>query len=104
MFKSGKAVVPTNGTGSAPDAAVTPGGVVVSFDGGSNKNRQSTLGLIVTNRELVAGNTLEISFNRGGDWFIIATNTTIEIPAVIHEVYLRGTTGAVALYSILGIK
>lgn len=103
MFKPGKAIVPTNGSGTAPDAAVTPNGTEISFDRGANKSRQATMCVLVTNREAVAGNPLEISFNEGGTWFTVATNTTIHMPVVIHRVRVRGLTGATADYSIMGI-
>jgi hypothetical protein len=105
MFKPGHASVPSNAFGSAPDAATTPEGVEVSFDGGPRRNRQTTSAVVVTNRELVAGNTLEISFANGrdGSWFAVAPNTTIQIPVMTHRMRLRGTTGAVALYSVMGI-
>jgi hypothetical protein len=97
--------VPSNAFGSAPDATTTPEGVEISFDAGVNRNRQSTVAVVVTNREAVAGNTLEISFANGrdGSWFAVAPNTTIELPVITHRVRLRGTTGAVALYSVMGI-
>lgn len=103
MFKSGKAVIPSNGSGTAPDAASSPGGIEVSFDAGLNKLRQATLGVLVTNREASGGNTLEISFSNGSSWFAIATDTTIVFPTVIHRVRLRGSSGATADYSIMGI-
>ena len=103
MFKSGKAILPSNATGSAPDAATTPEGVELSFDKGANRSRQATIGVIITNREAVAGNTLEVSFNEGRDWFVVATNTTLSLPVVIHRIRVRGTSGAVALYSVMGI-
>lgn len=103
MFKSGKAIVPSNASGTAPDAATTPGGIEISFDAGANRSRQATLGVIVTNRELVAGNTLEVSFNSGSTWFVIATNQTIHLPVVTHRMYVRGTSGGVALYSVMGV-
>lgn len=103
MFKPGKAVVPSNASGSAPDATPSPEGIEVSFDGGVNRTRQSTLGVFVTNREAGGGNTLEISFNHGSSWYTIATDTSLYMPVVIHEIRLRGTAGAVALYSVMGI-
>jgi hypothetical protein len=105
MFKPGHASVPSNAFGSAPDAAVTEAGVEVSFDGGANRNRQATSAVVVTNRELVAGNTLEISFANGrdGSWFALAPNSTITVPVMTHRMRLRGTSGAVALYSVMGI-
>ena len=103
MFKSGKPVVPSNGSGTAPDSAATPTGVEVSFDGGTNRLRQATLGIVITNREAAAGNMLEISFNNRVSWFTIAQATTLLIPAITHRVYLRGTSGATSDYSIMGI-
>jgi hypothetical protein len=103
MFKPGIPVVPSNGSGSAPDAAVTPIGVEVSFDRGANKNSQGTVAVVVTNREAGGGNTLEVSFNNSGTWFTIATDTTIQFPIFTHRMQLRGTSGAVALYSVMGI-
>ncbi len=103
MFKPGKAIVPTNGSGTAPDATPTPAGVEVSFDQGQGRQRQATLGVIVTNREAAGGNTLEVSFNNAGTWFLIATDTTLQLPVVTHRMQLRGTAGATADYSVLGI-
>jgi hypothetical protein len=103
MFKPGKAVVPSNGSGTAPDAAATPGGVEVSFDAGPNRLRQATLGVFVTNREAAGGNTLEVSFNNAGSWYVVATDTSLYMPVVIHRMRLRGTSGATADYSVLGI-
>jgi len=102
-MKSGKPIHPINGTDSAPDAATTPAGVEISFDGGPNRGYQTTMFVYVTNRD--AANTLEISFANGRDktWFAIAKGTTLTIPAICHNCRLRGTSGAVALYSIMGI-
>jgi len=102
-MKSGKPIHPTNGIGSAPDAASTPEGILVSFDQGPNRSNQSTMFVFITNRD--ASNTLEVSFANGKDkaWFAIAPATTISMPAVCHNCRLRGTSGAVALYSIIGI-
>jgi hypothetical protein len=103
-MKPGIAVHPKlNGFGAAPDAASTPEGVEVSFDLGVNRNRQSTSQVIVTNREALAGNTLEVSFAEGRLWFAIAPRTTIAFPVMTHRMRLRGTTGATALYSVMGI-
>lgn len=103
MFKSGVAIVPSNASGTAPDAASSPEGTEISFDRGANKIRQATIGVVVTNREAVAGNPLEISFNNGATWFTIATNTTLQIPVVIHRVRVRGLSGATSSYSVMGI-
>lgn len=103
MFKPGKAIVPSNASGTAPDAATTPEGTEISFDRGANRSRQAAMGVIVTNREAVAGNPLEVSFNEGGSWFTVATNTTILIPVVIHRIRVRGLTGATSDYSVMGI-
>lgn len=103
MFKPGKAITPSNGSGTAPDAAVTPGGVEVSFDLGANRQRQATLGVVITNREAGGGNTLEVSFNNSGSWFTIATDITLYLPVVTHRMQLRGTSGATADYSVMGI-
>jgi hypothetical protein len=102
FFKPGKAVVPANASGSAPDAAVTPNGEEISFD--IEGNSQAVFGVFVTNREAVAGNPLEISFNNGKGWFVIATNTSLAIPVVIHRVRVRGASGGASLYSVMGIK
>lgn len=103
-MKPGKPVHPaTGGIGSAPDAATTPEGVEVSFDMGANRTRQTTSEVIVTNMEALAGNTLEVSFANGHLWFAIAPRTTISFPVMTHRIRLRGTTGAVALYSVMGI-
>ena len=103
MFKSGKAIVPSNASGSAPDAALTPGGEEITFDAGANRTRQGTIGVVVTNREAGGGNTLEVSFSNGSTWLTIATDTTVVLPVVIHRIRVRGTTGAVALYSVMGV-
>ena len=103
FMKSGKPIHPTNGVGSAPDAASSPQGTFIDFGQGPNRSNQSTMVVFVTNRD--AANTLEISFANGkdGTWFAIAINTTLPIPAVCHNCRLRGTTGATADYSIMGI-
>lgn len=101
MYKPGKPVHPSNGVGTAPDAAATPAGIEVSFDGGPNRNRQATSAVLVTNLE-VARN-LEISFDEGRDWFSIAFGATVCFPIIIHRVRLRGRSGGTAGYSILGI-
>lgn len=104
MMKPGKPVHPSNGTGSAPDAATTPGGIQVAFDEGPNKAaRASTMHVIVTNRE--AAQNLEISFadGRDGMWFSISPNTTIRFDVGIYRVYLRGASGGTAAYSVLGV-
>jgi hypothetical protein len=102
-MKSGKPIHPTNGTGSAPDAAATPEGVLISFDLGVNRGYQTTSAVFVTNRD--AANTLEISFANGRDkmWFAIAPKTSLSIEVMCHNCRLRGSSGAVALYSIMGI-
>ena len=102
-MKSGKPIHPTNGVGSAPDAASTPEGVLINFDLGANRNRQTTVYVIVTNR--AAANPLEVSFANGQDgcWFAVAPNTTVTFPVICHNCRLRGYTGAVAAYSIMGI-
>jgi hypothetical protein len=103
MFKPGKAVVPANASGTAPDAAVTPGGIEISFDRGANRGRQATIGLIASNLEAAGGNVLEISFNEGKDWFGIPPAQAIPIPVLIHRIRVRGASGATTLYSLLGI-
>lgn len=102
-MKSGRPIHPTNGVGSAPDAALTPEGILVSFDQGPNRSNQSTMFVFITNMD--ASNTLEVSFANGKDkaWFAVAASTTITMPVVCHNCRLRGTSGAVALYSIMGI-
>ena len=103
-MKPGKPVHPSNGTGTAPNAATTPGGVEVSFDEGPNKAaRSSTLQAIVTNLE--TSQVLEVSFadGRDGYWFAIAPNTTISFPVGIYRLYLRGASGGTAAYSVLGV-
>lgn len=101
-FKPGRPVHPTNGTGVAPSSAATPAGVVISFDGGPNRNRQLTSQVIVTNRD--AAVNLEISFANGkdGTFFAIAPMTTIPFDVTIHDCRLRGD-GALVAYSIMGI-
>ena len=102
-MKSGKPIHPSNGIGTAPDAATSPEGVLVSFDQGPNRSNQTTTFVLVTNMDVT--NTLEISFANGKDkaWFAVAPKTTISMSVVCHNCRLRGTTGAVALYSIMGI-
>jgi hypothetical protein len=102
MFKSGKAIVPTNGSGTVPDAAVTPADTECSFGVGGKS--QLTIGVFITNREAVAGNPLEVSFNEGRDWFTIATNMSLAIPVMIHRIRVRGLSGATADYSVMGVK
>jgi len=102
-MKSGKPIHPTNGIGNAPDAALTPEGVLISFDLGVNRMRQTTSYIFITNRD--AANPLEVSFANGRDglWFAIAPSTTEMFPVIVHNCRLRGFTGAIAAYSILGI-
>ena len=103
MFKPGRAIHPSNATGSAPDAATTPAGIVVSFDAGTNRTRQTTTEIIISNRESVGGNFLEVSFDDGRRWFAINPASTFSFPVMCHYCSLRGYTGAVARYSVLGI-
>ena len=102
-FKPGKPVHPVGGTGTAPNATLTPAGIQISFDSGSNRNRQTTGQVIVTNRE-VAQN-LEISFANGkdGTFFAIAPNTTVPFDVAVHSCRLRGAAGGTADFSIMGI-
>lgn len=102
MFKPGRPVHPTDGTGTAPSSAATPGGVLISFDGGPNRNRQTTSQVIITNRD--AAVNLEVSFANGrdGTFFAIAPSTTLPFEVMIHDCRLRGD-GAVVPYSIMGI-
>lgn len=103
MFKPGRPVHPTNGTGTAPNATVTPAGVLVSFMLGPNVSQQKTSQVVVTNRE--AAQTLEISFANGqdGKWFAIAPATTIVFPVITRDCRLRGSSGGTAAYSIMGV-
>lgn len=105
MFKPGRPVHPSNGNGTAPNAATTPAGVEVSFDAGPNRGRGSTVQVIISNRELAAGNPLEVSFadGRDGRWFAIMPQTTLLFNVSIHRCRLRGTSGATSDYSIMGI-
>lgn len=105
MFKPGIPVHPSNGTGTAPDAATTPSGVEVSFDKGSNRNRQSTSQVIISNLEIPAGTVLEVSFANGqeGKWFGIPPQQTVMLNVSTHRCNLRGASGGSALYSIMGI-
>lgn len=103
MFKPGKAFHPSNGTGSAPDAAATPGGVQVSFDQSANRNRQATITVIVSNLEAVAGNNLEVSFNNGRSFFVIPPAQTISFPVIVQNMRVRGAASATTDYSIVGI-
>lgn len=103
-MKPGKPVHPSNGTGTAPNAATSPGGVEVSFDQGPNRAaRASTLAVFVTNRE--AAQTLEISFANGSKdhWFAIAPATSLRFHVGVFRCYLRGASGATAAYSVLGV-
>jgi len=103
MFKPGRPVHPSNGTGTAPDAATTPEGTLISFGLGSTVSRQSTIQVVVTNRE--AAQNLEISFANGRDgrWFAVAPATTIQFPISTHNCRLRGASGGTAAYSIMGV-
>lgn len=105
MFKPGIPVHPSNGIGTAPDAATTPAGDEVSFDKGSNRNRQTTSLVIVSNLAAAGGNPLEISFANGQDkkWFSIPPSTTVTLPVSIHRCNVRGKSGATTAYSIMGI-
>ncbi len=100
-MKSGKPIHPSNGIGTAPDAAVTPAGILISFDFGLIKT--STMFVVITNME--AANALEVSFANGKDkaWFAIAPSTTISLPVVCHNCRVRGTSGGTADYAIMGI-
>jgi hypothetical protein len=75
---------------------------VISFDGGPNRTRQTTIQVFVTNRD--AANNLEVSFANGrdGTFFAIAPATTIPFDVSVHDCRLRGD-GAVVPYSIMGI-
>lgn len=102
-MKSGKPIHPSNGIGTAPDAASSPQGIVISFDQGPNRSNQTTMSVFVTNMD--GTNTLEISFANGKDkaWHAVAPKTSIVMPVICHNCRLRGTTGATAAYSIMGI-
>lgn len=65
MMKPGIPVHPVNGIGTAPDAATTPEGIEISFDKGLNRVRQTTMAVLLTNTEAIAGNLVEISFDNG---------------------------------------
>lgn len=105
MFKPGIPVHPSNGVGTAPDAATSPQGVEVSFDKGSNRNRQSTSQVIISNLAAAGGNVLEVSFANGqdGKWFSIPPGQTVPINVMIHRCNVRGKSGATTAYSIMGI-
>lgn len=105
MFKSGKPVHPSNGTGAAPDAASTPEGIEVSFDQGPNRSRGSTAQVIISNLEATGGNSLEVSFANGanGKFFSIPPQQTVTLLVSTHRCRLRGASGATADYSVLGI-
>lgn len=103
-MKPGKPVHPSNGTGTAPDAATTPGGVEISFDEGPNKAaRGSTLQVVISNLETAA--TLEVSFAGGqdGKWFSVAPATTVALSVGVFRMYVRGASGGTADYSVLGV-
>lgn len=102
-MKPGRPIVPSNASGTAPDAASSPQGTEISFDTGINSRGQPTTAVKVTNREAVAGNPLEISFNNGRDWFTIATNHTENFPVIIHRIRVRGLSGATSDYSVMAI-
>jgi hypothetical protein len=99
-MKSGKPIHPSNGIGTAPDAAVTPAGTFISFDFGAGA---TTMFVVVTNME--AARALEISFANGRDkaWFAVAPGTTISMPVVCHNCRVRGASGGTAAYAIMGI-
>lgn len=104
MMKPGKPVHPSNGSGSAPDAATSPGGVEIDFQVGPNKSpRGSTSQIVVTNRE--AARNLEVSFADGktGTFFALAPNTTVSFPVSVFRCRLRGETGGTSAYSIMGV-
>ena len=101
MFKPGRASVPTNATGVAPDATVTPSGIELSFDGGANRNRQTTSAVAVTNLDAAA--YLEVSFTEGNSWFSIAMSHTIILPIMIHRMRVRGEAGGTCDYSVMGV-
>jgi hypothetical protein len=105
MFKPGKPVHPSNGIGTAPDAASSPAGVEVSFDGGPNKTRQLTVAVLVSNLAAAGGNPLEISFANGSNdrFFSIPPQQTVTFPVMVHRCQVRGKTGATTAYAILGI-
>lgn len=103
-MKPGKPVHPSNGTGTAPDAATSPGGVKIDFQVGPNLSpRGSTIQVVVTNRE--AANNLEVSFADGREstFFAIAPSVTIQFPVSVYRCYLRGASGGTSDYSIMGI-
>ena len=105
MFKPGKPVHPASGIGTAPDAATTPEGAVISFDRGPNSAKALTIQIILTNLEPTAGNNLEVSFADGknGTFFVVLPRTTIYFDITIHRCRLRGASGGTAAYSIMGI-
>lgn len=100
-MKSGKPIHPSNGIGTAPDAASSPAGTLISFDFGVIKT--TTMYVIVTNLE--SSNSLEISFANGKDkaWFSIAPGITVSLPVVCHNCRVRGKSGGTAAYAIMGI-
>lgn len=103
MFKPGKAIVPSNASGTAPDAATTPAGIEISFDRGANRGRQATIGLVISNLEAVGGNSLEVSFNEGRTWFAIPADKVVQLSVLTHRIKVRGASGGTALYSVMGI-
>lgn len=104
-MKPGRPIHPSNGIGTAPNAATSPAGVEVSFDTGPNQTRQAAAKVVITNLEAVGGNALEVSFadGRDGRWFAIAPQTTLPLEIVIHRCRLRGKSGATAQYAIMAI-
>jgi len=103
MWKPGRPVHPSNGTGTAPDAATSPAGVEITFVQGANLNNQTTSTIAITNREAVGGNFLEVSFNNGRYWFAMPPSTTTQLAISSRWCRLRGYAGATADYSIMGI-
>lgn len=98
-MKPGKPVHPANGTGTAPTT-----GVEVSFDLGPNKGYQSTGLVLVTNTTAAGGNALGVSFasGKGGTFFAIPPQTTIQFPVAVHRCTLAGIGGD-ATYSVMGV-
>lgn len=102
-MKPGRAVHPSNGVGTAPNAATSPEGVVISFDQGANRGGQSSGQVVVSNLEVAGGNSLEISFSNGRRWFAIPPATIVKFDVLSYYCRVRGTSGATAEYSVLGI-
>ena len=103
-MKPGKAVHPSNGVGTAPAAGA--GGVEINFDTGPNRGgRGSTMQVIITNKSIVAGEFLAVSFASGTDGtfsLTIPPSTVFAVDVSAFRCRLEGVAGPVD-YSIMGL-